>query len=390
MSLSNGLTTGEIPAKTGSSSRILYFDNMRLFFTVLVILHHVALTYGAHSGWYYYENSDNAFTNLVLSLLMNVNRAWVLGCFFMVSGYFTPGSYDRKGAVRFLKDRIIRIGIPLAVFALLIRPSIVYMMNREALAAQYSFCENLFLLKNVAPGPAWFLEVLLIFSIMYSLWRRLRKPPDAPKNKGMSFPGDRAIVLFILVLAAATIVIRIYFPTEREIFHLRIGNYTGYVAFFAAGIAAYRNNWFQGITEAIGRRWSMITAAAVFAYCIIVIVAWSSHMSLSFLRGGLSLRTLLATCVETAIAVGSMISISYIFRKFFNKQPGVVKGMAQDAYAVFIFHAPVIVAYTYLTRDILGSNPFLKFITAFIAGSALCFLVCHYVIRKLPFAKRIL
>jgi peptidoglycan/LPS O-acetylase OafA/YrhL len=390
MPLSKGLTTGEMQTKAGSSARMLYIDNMRLLFTVLVILHHIALTYGAHSGWYYYENTDDAFTNLVLSLLMSVNRTWVLGCFFMITGYFTPGSYDRKGTVRFIEDRIIRIGIPLAIFALLIRPSIVYMMNRETLAVQYSFWENIYLLKNVAPGPAWFLEVLLVFSIMYALWRRLRKPSDASKNKGMSFPGDRAIIVSILILAAATFVIRIYFPTEREIFHLRIGNYTGYVAFFAAGSAAYRNNWLQGITEPTGKRGSVITAAAVLAYCIIVIVAWSSHMSLSFLRGGLSLRTLLATYVETVIAVGSMISLSYIFRKFFNGQPGVVKGMAQDAYAVFIFHAPVIVAYTYLTRDILGGNPFLKFITAFIAGSALCFLVCHYVIRKLPFAKRIL
>ena len=151
MPLSKGLTTGEIPAKVGSSSRMLYIDNMRLLFTVLVILHHIALTYGAHSGWYYYENTDDAFTNLVLSLLMSVNRTWVLGCFFMITGYFTPGSYDRKGTVRFIEDRIIRIGIPLAIFALLIRPSIVYMMNRETLAVQYSFWGNIYLLKNVAP-----------------------------------------------------------------------------------------------------------------------------------------------------------------------------------------------------------------------------------------------
>lgn len=392
MPLSKGLTTEEMPApaKAGSSSRMFYIDNMRLVFTVLVILHHVALTYGAHSGWYYYENIDDAFTNLVLSLLMAVNRTWVLACFFMVSGYFTPGSYDRKGTVRFIEDRLIRIGIPLAIFAFLIRPSIVYIMNRETLAAQYSFWENIYLLKNVAPGPAWFLEVLLVFSIVYSLWRRLRRSSGALKNARRAFPGDRAIIVFILILAAATFVVRIYFPTEREIFRLRIGNYAGYVAFFAAGIAAYRNNWLQGITEPIGRKWSVITAAAVLAYCIIVIVAWSSHTGLSFLRGGLSLRTLLATYVETVIAVGSLISLSYIFRKFFNGQPGVVKGMAQDAYAVFIFHAPVIVAYTYLTRGIFNGHPFLKFVTAFIAGSALCFLVCHYVIRKLPYAKRIL
>ncbi|HNT68807.1 MAG TPA: acyltransferase family protein [Syntrophorhabdaceae bacterium] len=380
----------DAPVKELSPTRMFYIDNMRLLFTVLVILHHVALTYGAHSGWYYYENTDDAFTNLVLTLLMTLNRTWVLGCFFMITGYFTPGSYDRKGIFGFLKDRLIRLGIPLAIFAFLVRPSIVYLMNRGAFAAEYSFWENILFLKNVAPGPAWFLEVLLAFSVVYGLWRCGRKPSGALKKKGASFPKDRAIMLFILMLAAATFVIRVYFPTEKQIFRLRIGNYAVYIAFFAAGIMAYRNRWLEGITEAIGRRWTAITAAAALIYCIIVYVAWSSQADLSFLRGGTSVKTLLATYVETVIAIGSTISLSYIFRRFFNKQPVVVKGMADDAYAVFIFHAPVIVAYAYFTRNMLSGYPFLKFITAFIAGSALCFLVCHYVVRKLPFAQRVL
>ncbi len=390
MSSSTELIIKGAPVKEPSPTRMFYIDNMRLLFTVLVILHHVALTYGARSGWYYYENTDDAFTNLVLTLLMALNRTWVLGCFFMITGYFTPGSYDRKGTSAFLKDRFIRLGIPLVIFAFLVRPSLVYLMNRGTLAAEYSFWENIFFLKNVAPGPAWFLEVLLVFSVAYALWRSWRRPSGSLKKKGTSFPKDRAILLFIIMLAAATFVIRVYFPTARQVFRLRIGNYAVYVAFFAAGIMAYRNGWLEGITEATGRRWTVITAAAALAYCIIVYVAWSSRADLSFLRGGVSLKALLATYVETVIAIGSTISLSYIFRKFFNKQPGVVKEMAKDAYAVFIFHAPVIVAYTYLTRDVLNGYPFLKFITAFVAGSALCFLVCRFIIRRLPFAQRVL
>jgi len=390
MSLSIELTTKDTLAKKQSPARMLYIDNMRLLFTVCVILHHVALTYGAHSGWYYYENTDDAFTNLILTLLMTVNRTWVLGCFFMITGYFTPGSYDRKGTFGFLKDRIIRLGIPLTLFALLIRPSVVYLMNRDVLAAEYSFWENILFLKNIAPGPAWFLEVLLVFSIMYALWCQWQKPSDVPENKSKSLPGDRGIMVFILILAAATFAIRIYFPTEKQVFRLRIGNYAVYITFFIAGIMVYRNKWLEGITEPIGRRWSIITVAAVLTYCIIVLIAWSSQMNLSFLSGGFSLKTLLATYVETVISVGSTISLFYVFRKFFNKQPGVVKEMAKDAYAVFIFHAPIIVAFTYLVKDMLRSHPFLKFITVFIVGGALCFLICRFVIRKLPFAQKIL
>ncbi len=39
-----------------------------------------------------------------------------MGCLFLISGYFTPGSYDRKGPKRFPKDRLLHLGIPLLVF----------------------------------------------------------------------------------------------------------------------------------------------------------------------------------------------------------------------------------------------------------------------------------
>ena len=34
-----------------------------------------------------------------------------MGLFFMIAGCFTPGSYDRKGHRRFLKERLLRLGI---------------------------------------------------------------------------------------------------------------------------------------------------------------------------------------------------------------------------------------------------------------------------------------
>ena len=37
--------------------------------------------------------------NLPLTLLTAVNQAFFMGFFFLVSGYFTPGSYDRKGSL---------------------------------------------------------------------------------------------------------------------------------------------------------------------------------------------------------------------------------------------------------------------------------------------------
>lgn len=288
-----------------------------------------------------------------------------------------------------MKERLIRLGIPLVLFSFLIRPTLVYTMNRETLSQHYTWLENILFMKNVAPGPAWFLEVLLIFSFFYALWRLARKARHKEDGAQRPFPNNRTILLFIVTLAAFTFAVRIFFPTNKEVFHLRLGNYAEYIAFFSAGLVAYRHKWFDKITDTIGTQWTIIAMAAICVYTFFVVYAWGSHTDMSFLGGGLSVRTLIATYVETFIAVGSSISFVYLFRKFLNGQPGVIRTMAKDAYAVFIFHAPIIVALSYLVRGVLPGHPFIKFVLVFVSGTALCFLICRFIVRKLPYAGKI-
>jgi fucose 4-O-acetylase-like acetyltransferase len=45
-----------------------------------------------------------------------------MGVLFLISGYVSPGSLDRKGPRRFVTDRLIRLGIPLLVFFFVLNP----------------------------------------------------------------------------------------------------------------------------------------------------------------------------------------------------------------------------------------------------------------------------
>ena len=57
---------------------------------ILVVMHHIALTYGATSGWYYYEHSQDKISVSILNYFMAVNRAYGMGFFFFIAGYFPP------------------------------------------------------------------------------------------------------------------------------------------------------------------------------------------------------------------------------------------------------------------------------------------------------------
>ena len=95
-----------------------------------------------------------------------------------MAAYFTPASYDRKGPARFLKDRFLRLGIPILCYDFVIEPLLMYTLYR---AGHYSLGGSylLWLRKyytsfHLGTGPLWFIETLLIFALLYALCRLRR------------------------------------------------------------------------------------------------------------------------------------------------------------------------------------------------------------------------
>ena len=52
-----------------------------------------------------------------------------MGLLFLLAGYFTPGSLERKGYASFLSDRFLRLGLPLLAFGLILGPLTVAMVT---------------------------------------------------------------------------------------------------------------------------------------------------------------------------------------------------------------------------------------------------------------------
>ena len=79
--------------KVSSKPRLLYIDNIRILLTILVILHHLAIGYGAPGDNIYVEAGEISMVSTILmTLFVAINQAFFMGFFFMISSYFTPGS----------------------------------------------------------------------------------------------------------------------------------------------------------------------------------------------------------------------------------------------------------------------------------------------------------
>jgi surface polysaccharide O-acyltransferase-like enzyme len=313
----------------------------------------------------------------------------------MISGYFTPGSYDRKGPWPFLKDRLLRLGIPLLFYIVIIDPLIVYAVASSVGGIRESFWEFLGQYfgnySGLGTGPLWFIEALLIFTFFYVLWRLLAKPSVTPRQRDGKPPGNLAIAIFALLLGVVTFVVRIWLPVGWifEPLFLSFPFFPQYIALFVVGIIAYRLNWFLGIPTATGKAWLGVAIICILVVLpILFVLGGALEGDTDPFLGGVHWQAFALSVWEQFVCMGMVIGLLVLFRERLNHQGKLAKDMAASAYTVFIIHAPVIVFLALALRGI-DLHPLLKFVLVAPVALALCFVLAHY-IRRIPLAREIL
>ena len=332
--------------------RAYYIDRIRVILTALVILHHTAITYGAPGGWYYREVPANfSFTGIFFILFVSVNQAYFMGFFFLLAGYFTPASYNRKGPWHFLLDRLIRLGIPWIGFAVLLDPltSALAQTAGQPPATTADFLRsygNRVLSGDWHDGPLWFAQALLIFSAAYIIWRQFASMPrtDTP------LPPARAWFLGALAVGAAAILIRQWFPVGTNFIGMQLGYFASYIFLFAVGTVAYRQNWLQQLNWKTARGWTI--AAIALMPVMLVGAALAGRLSATPVNfaGGWGFPAVLYAFWEPFVAWGVIAGYLIWFRDHANRPSNTWQYLATLAYAVYIFHAPVLVAISVLLR----------------------------------------
>jgi len=93
---------------------------------MLVVTHHAGQPYGPTGGEWPLFNPERS---PLLGPFFGVNAAFFMDLLFLISGYFVPGAFDRKRVGIFLKDRLLRLGIPLLFVGVVIFGPIIYSME---------------------------------------------------------------------------------------------------------------------------------------------------------------------------------------------------------------------------------------------------------------------
>jgi len=376
--------------------RLAFVDNIRVLLVVLVVLHHLAITYGGVGGWYYQEGRADTITVAVLTLFVAVNQSFSMGFYFLIAAYFVPRPLESKGSRQFLKERFLRLGVPLGFQLLVVAPLLSYCLGGTIWGFQGSLWTYLVGYVNkyqgLDSGPLWFLEALLIFTVAYTLWWKLAGSPARQVRDEGKAPGNLAIAAFALTVGLITFVLRIWLPVGWAFapLGLTLAYFPQYISLFIIGAVAYRRGWLSAISEdfARGWLWGPVLVVLLVLAPVLFVLGGALEGDVGPFLGGLHWQALAYALLEQFMCMGMVISLLVLFRRRHNHQGRLARALSGSAYAVYIFHSPILILVSLGLRNV-ELHPLLKLALAALVSLPACFVVGGLV-RRLPAADRIL
>jgi glucans biosynthesis protein C len=272
-------------------ARLAYLDNLKILLVAGVIAVHSAITYGFDGSWYL-ESYDEMTGVAVDALTVAIVVGWLfgLGLFFLIAGRLSGPSLDHKGPGRFARERAIRLGAPVLTYTLLVSPALEYFDYREnqgGTGGFWSFFGDQ--VWHFAPGPTWFLEALLAFSLGYALWRVVRLEAERPSREPLQ---GRQVAAAAGAIAVTSWAVRLAFPLDSEQFHLQLAAFPQYVILFSLGAAAGRPGWLETLTPSLQRRCGIAGAITALALPAVLLAG-------GFFEGGDAEDRFAAACIGT-------------------------------------------------------------------------------------------
>jgi hypothetical protein len=380
---------------SGPGGRRIYIDNLRWVMIVLVVGMHAADTYSPFGSWYYVDRAATGrLTAMAFGTFQSILQAFFMGLLFAVAGYFARASLRRKGAPAFVRDRAIRLGVPTLLFMLVIGPVTEYFVAGSwRSSAPTSFAAQW--VRHIADGevlsesgPLWFCVALLIFSAALAIARRIAGP-DRPA-RAMGDPGPGSAAALILTMAATTFAVRLVFPSGDAVFNLPLGDLPQYALMFAAGLHAHRSGWVDRLSVATGCAWGLggvLLGAA--GWVSLIAFGGALEGETQAYAGGPTWQSAAKALWEAWVCVTFSLGLIALFRARFGLQDRLARFLSANAFAVYVFHPPILIGVTRLLQAWRGPSA-LKFVVAWICGGAASFAFAALVARRTPVLRKVL
>ncbi|MGB8022323.1 MAG: acyltransferase [Candidatus Nanopelagicales bacterium] len=380
---------GGAPPSTG---RQLYLDNLKvLLIGAIIALHGIGSYAGTIEVWTYTELREVTLISaaeiavVVLALPFGL---FLIALLFLASGLLTVPSMDRKGPTRFARDRLVRLGIPFAVYVLLIQPTVVYALEHPLGYSPGSYwAEYLGEERILDTGPLWFVGVLLIYSLVYAAWVHLRGPRAHRASGAIS---GRHLAIAAAIVAPASFLIRLVYPygSDAGFTDLNLWQWPACIAVFALGIAAARQGWASSVPNGVRRTCRTVSVVAIVAMAALLVAAGLQERVEDMMGGPNELAAGFAALDAVLCLFGSVWLLSVAQHHLARPLPHG-RALARSAYGAFILQTPILIGLALVLRH-LDLPAEVKALLVASGGIVASYALAWLLITRIPGLDRVL
>ncbi len=313
--------------------RLHHLDALRALTMVLILPFHAIVIIGLRGGLDQVEDS--------VLWMIHVFR---LPLFFLIAGFFAALLVRAKGIKALLRNRAIRIGIPLAIGVLAVVPVITLEIQALSDKPHRPDAQGLAAFADPHPSFLWFLWYLALIYVGALLIRRILARLPRARQILLAGGGQLLRRWFAPLLLAIPVALLLYrqptwlpdAPPESFIPHLDLLGY--YAVFFAAGWLLFTA---PGLREAIERRPKRYLALAALTLPPALVLYLAQDQPEIGASRAFHLLALLLLSVASWSLIFGMLGVS---RHFGNRPNPTLRYWTDASYWIYLSHFPVMAA----------------------------------------------
>jgi surface polysaccharide O-acyltransferase-like enzyme len=384
----------------------LALDNLRGIVILIVLGFHSALAY---VSWVAAPTTDfdsppynwrafpivDSHRFLGFDLFCAWQDVYLMSLMFFLSGLFVWPSLMRKKDWIFIRERVLRLGVPYALGIAIVVPIAVYpaywvtAVDPSVRAYWHALLE----LPFWPNGPLWFLWQLLVLNVIASLVHWIAPDALASLGRWSVAAGTRVGPYFAALLAASALA---YVPlaiaftpwtwSNSGIFAVQLCRPLHYAVYFFAGVGVGVEGVDRGLVAADGllaRRWALWLASALAALAL-----WMGLTALT-LNGDASIGIAIAADLAyvLACAAGSFFLIAVSLR-YAARHLRILGRLGANAYGLYLLHYVFVV---WLQYALLAIPLFAVMKAAIVfTGTLLCTWLTTSAVLRMRFGARLI
>ena len=402
------LITGGVIEQRAVSRSSLALSNLRGLVILTVVAFHSVMAYLGSLGLAALSFDDPPYKWRAFPIIdshrfygFDVFCAWqdvyLMSLMFFLSALFTWPSLARKGSGRFLSDRFLRLGLPVAFAVVVVMPLALYPVYRMSAVdpSVAAYARHYLALPFLPNGPMWFLWQLLALTVVAAGVHRFVPQLGAFLARCSSGAGARPGRYFVGLAIGCTLA---YVPLALAFtpwawsnggpLSFQLSRPLLYAVVYFAGLGVGALGLERGLLAPEGmlaRRWMIWFAGALTAF-----VAWMGLTALAMTyepSAPLGLQVVVDSCFALACASGCFSAIGACLR-FATMRSRVLASLSTNAFGIYLLHYPFVV---WLQYALLGVALFAiaKAMLVF-SGALLLAWAAAIVMRLVPFGSRLI